>query len=85
MPPEASADAAPAPESTAQTTRGLVVRGGLLAVAAAKAGKLASPQHHVVSISPYTLYFLSPYAVGFVALIFIHEMGHFLAARQRGS
>jgi Zn-dependent protease len=25
-----------------------------------------------------------PYAVGFVLLIFIHEMGHFLAARQRG-
>jgi Zn-dependent protease len=25
-----------------------------------------------------------PYAVGFVLLIFVHEMGHFLAARQRG-
>jgi Zn-dependent protease len=25
-----------------------------------------------------------PYAVGFVALIFVHEMGHFVAARKRG-
>ena len=24
------------------------------------------------------------YAVGFVALIFVHEMGHFIAARRRG-
>ena len=31
-----------------------------------------------------TLVFGWRYAVGFVALLLIHEMGHFIAARQRG-
>jgi Zn-dependent protease len=84
LPPEANADAAPPPESTAETARGLVVRGGLLALAAAKAGKLGlTAGTMILSIWVYSLYFGWPYAAGFVALIFIHEMGHFLAARQR--
>ena len=32
----------------------------------------------------YALVFGWWYAVGFVLLIFVHEMGHYLAARQRG-
>ena len=38
----------------------------------------------LVSIVAYSFIFGWPYAVGFVGLIFVHEMGHFLAARQRG-
>jgi len=34
--------------------------------------------------SAYAFVFGWPYAVGFVGLIFVHEMGHYLAARQRG-
>src|SRR5262249_40680923 len=32
----------------------------------------------------YALMFGWAYAVGFVALLLVHEMGHFIAARQRG-
>ncbi len=38
----------------------------------------------LVSVFAYALLWGWPYAVGFVALIFIHEMGHYVAARQRG-
>jgi Zn-dependent protease len=38
----------------------------------------------LLSIGVYALAFGWPYAVGFVLLIFIHEMGHYIAARQRG-
>jgi Zn-dependent protease len=38
----------------------------------------------LISIFAYGLVFGWPYAVGFVLLIFVHEMGHYLAARQRG-
>jgi Zn-dependent protease len=38
----------------------------------------------IVSVFAYALVFGLWYAVGFVLLIFVHEMGHFLAARQRG-
>jgi Zn-dependent protease len=37
-----------------------------------------------LSVLGYGLVFGWRYAVGFVALIFIHEMGHYLAARQKG-
>jgi Zn-dependent protease len=93
LPPDDSAAAAPvtaatlAPpvESGAATARGLLVRGGLLALAAAKAGKIGlTAGTMIVSIAAYSLLFGWPYAVGFVLLIFVHEMGHFLAARQRG-
>ena len=50
-----------------------------------KLGKvLMSAGTMLLSVFTYSLVFGWPYAVGFVALIFIHEMGHFLAARQRG-
>jgi Zn-dependent protease len=38
----------------------------------------------LLSVLAYSLVFGWAYAVGFVLLIFFHEMGHFLAARQRG-
>ena len=38
----------------------------------------------VLAIGGYALLFGWPFAVGFVLLIFIHEMGHYVAARQRG-
>ena len=38
----------------------------------------------LISVFAYALIFGVWYAVGFVLLIFVHEMGHYLAARQRG-
>jgi len=38
----------------------------------------------LLSIAVYAWMFGWWYAVGFVALIFVHEMGHYLAARRRG-
>ncbi|HVT35894.1 MAG TPA: site-2 protease family protein [Nevskiaceae bacterium] len=38
----------------------------------------------LLSMLAYSLVFGWWYAVGFVLLIFFHEMGHFIAARQRG-
>lgn len=37
----------------------------------------------LLSIGTYTMMYGWPYAAGFVGLIFIHEMGHYLAARSR--
>jgi len=38
----------------------------------------------LLSVFTYAFIYGWWYAVGFVALIFVHEMGHFVAARQRG-
>lgn len=38
----------------------------------------------LLSVLAYAWIFGWRYAVGFVLLMFVHEMGHFLAARQRG-
>jgi Zn-dependent protease len=38
----------------------------------------------VLSLAVYALFYGWRYAVGFIALLFVHEMGHYLAARQRG-
>lgn len=37
-----------------------------------------------LSMAVYATMFGWPYAVGFVLLILVHEMGHYLAAKQRG-
>jgi Zn-dependent protease len=37
----------------------------------------------VVSLWVYAQFYGWPYAAGFIALLFVHEMGHFLAARQK--
>ncbi len=53
--------------------------------AAGKLGKLlATGGTMLISMFVYSLTFGWKYAVGFVALIFLHEMGHYLAARNRG-
>ncbi len=57
----------------------------LLLLGSLKFGKLLlTSGSMLVSVFAYALIFGWPYAVGFVALIFVHEMGHYLAARQRG-
>jgi Zn-dependent protease len=38
----------------------------------------------LISLGVYATIFGWRYAAGFIGLIFVHEMGHFLAARQRG-
>jgi len=63
----------------------LVIKALLLLLSAAKLGKvLASGGTMIVSVFAYSLLFGWPYAVGFVVLIFVHEMGHYVAARRRG-
>jgi Zn-dependent protease len=53
--------------------------------AAGKLGKVAiTGGTMLISVFAYALVFGWWYAVGFVALIFVHEMGHFVAARLRG-
>jgi Zn-dependent protease len=57
----------------------LMVLGGL------KLGKvLLTGGTMLISVVVYAFIFGWRYAVGFVALLFVHEMGHFIAARQRG-
>lgn len=56
----------------------------LLLFALLKSGKLLTTGGTMlISIFTYAFVFGWQYAVGFVLLIFIHEMGHYLAARQR--
>src|SRR5512142_2364680 len=53
--------------------------------AAGKLGKLfVSGGSMIISMFVYSLTFGWMYAVGFVLLIFFHEMGHYVAARNRG-
>ena len=55
----------------------LLAKGGL--------GKLLlSGGTMLLSMAVYAMSFGWPYAVGFVLLIFVHELGHFIAARQSG-
>jgi len=57
----------------------------LLLLSGAKLGKLLTTGGSMlVSVVLYAFVFGWRYAVGFVALLFIHEMGHYIAARQRG-
>jgi Zn-dependent protease len=57
----------------------------LLLLNGAKLGKLLmTGGTMLLSVFAYSLVFGWWYAAGFVALIFVHEMGHYVAARQRG-
>ena len=57
----------------------------LLLFTAAKLGKVLTVVGTMaISIAAYSFVFGWQYAVGFVLLIFVHEMGHFIAAKQRG-
>lgn len=53
-------------------------------LAAGKLGKvLFSSGSMLISIGLYALIYGWRYAVGFVGLLFVHELGHYLAARRR--
>jgi Zn-dependent protease len=52
--------------------------------AALKFLKFGSLLSMLGTVVVYSMFFGWPFAVGFVALIFIHEMGHALALRQQG-
>jgi Zn-dependent protease len=57
----------------------------LLLLNAGKLGKLfLTSGTMLISVIAYSWLFGWGYAVGFVALIFVHEMGHYIAARRRG-
>jgi len=57
----------------------------LALLTAGKLGKvLLTGGTMLISVFAYALLYGWRYAAGFVLLIFVHEMGHFLAARQRG-
>jgi Zn-dependent protease len=55
-----------------------LLKGGAILKALIPAGTM------LLSVAVYAWIYGWPYAVGFVGLIFVHEMGHYLAARQRG-
>lgn len=62
-----------------------MIKALLLLLKGAKFGKVAlTAGSMLLSVFAYSLVFGWWYAVGFVLLIFFHEMGHYLAARQRG-
>ena len=62
-----------------------MIKALLALLAAGKLGKvLLTGGTMLISVFAYALIYGWWYAVGFVLLIFVHEMGHFLAARQRG-
>jgi hypothetical protein len=55
-------------------------------LAAGKLGKLLTTGGTMlISMLVYSWVFGWRYAVGFVLLIFFHEMGHYLAARRRAA
>lgn len=57
----------------------------LLLLSGAKFGKLLTTGGTMlISLVAYAWLFGWRYAAGFIALIFVHEMGHYTAARQRG-
>jgi Zn-dependent protease len=56
-----------------------------LLLSGAKLGKLLTTGGSMLlSIGVYALLYGWRFAAGFVGLLFVHEMGHFIAARQRG-
>ncbi len=57
----------------------------MLLLSGLKLGKLfTTGGTMLISVFAYSLIFGWPYAIGFVVLLFCHEMGHYIAARQRG-
>jgi len=57
----------------------------LLLLSSLKWGKLAtSGGTMLLSLAVYATIWGWPYAAGFIALMFVHEMGHFVAARRCG-
>jgi Zn-dependent protease len=62
-----------------------LIKALILLLTALKFGKVLTVAGTMaISIVAYSFVFGWRYAIGFVLLILVHEMGHFLAARQRG-
>ena len=62
-----------------------MIKALLLLLSAGKLGKvLLTGGTMLISIVAYAFIYGWWYAVGFVLLILVHEMGHYMAARQRG-
>lgn len=62
----------------------LVAKGKVLLLALAKIKAVSTLGTMFVSIAAYGLAFGWPFAVGFVLLLFIHEMGHVVQLRREG-
>ena len=58
------------------------IKGGLLLLPKLKL--LTTSATALVSVAAYSLFFGWPLAAGFVALLFVHEMGHVIALRREG-
>jgi Zn-dependent protease len=62
-----------------------MIKALLLLLNAGKLGKvLLTSGTMLLSVVAYAWFYGWRYAVGFVGLIFVHEMGHYIAARRRG-
>src|ERR1700730_8941572 len=59
-----------------------VIKGALLFLPKLKV--LTTAGTALVSVAAYTLFFSWPFAVGFVVLLFVHEMGHVIQLRREG-
>ena len=90
--PEAPPPIAPDPEPAWKRVLGPLA---VIGIALAKFGKVAfiaikgakfltTSLSMLVSIGAYTLLFGLPFAIGFVALLFVHEMGHYIQLRREG-
>jgi Zn-dependent protease len=62
----------------------LVAKGKVLLLALAKIKAVSTLGTMFISIAAYALAFGWPFAVGFVLLLFIHEMGHVIQLRREG-
>jgi len=62
----------------------LVAKGKALLLFLPKIKLLSTSATALVSVAAYSLFFGWQFAVGFVLLLFIHEMGHVLALRREG-
>jgi Zn-dependent protease len=62
-----------------------IAKFGKVAFIALKGAKFATTSATMlVSIAAYALIWGLPFAVGFVALLFVHEMGHYIQLRREG-
>jgi Zn-dependent protease len=93
LPPLAPAPQPPAPAQKRRRGIGGTLLFGLLAVAKwgkalllllPKAKVLTTSGSMLVSVAAYALIWGWKFAVGFVALLFIHEMGHYIQLRREG-
>ena len=91
-PPPSRPSIAPEPEPAWKKALGplavvgaLALKFGKVAFIAVKGAKfLTTSLSMLISIAAYTFIFGLPFAIGFVALLFVHEMGHYIQLRREG-